>query len=112
MTALSLERGNLTQSIPSKLGNLQSLLSLDFDYNQLEGSIPGTLFDNLLSLKELDLNNNRLSGSIPDKIGQLTELNFLQLHTNNFTGTLPESLGNLKSLSKFTSQQTSFIFIN
>ena len=78
---LALQQGGLFGTIPTELSLLSNLLvlgkkmsyllalfmkyiltfhSLDLDYNELTGSLPGEMFENWNVLKELDLNNNLL----------------------------------------------------
>ncbi|KAB5529980.1 hypothetical protein DKX38_020061 [Salix brachista] len=56
---------NISGQIPSDLGNLTTLLSLDLYLNSFTGLIPDTL-GKLSKLRFLDLSNNRLSGVVPD----------------------------------------------
>jgi hypothetical protein len=50
---------------------------MDFDFNDLSGSLPTELYL-LTDLVQLDLNNNRLTGTV-DQLGVLVDLEFLQL---------------------------------
>jgi Leucine-rich repeat (LRR) protein len=95
-----MERGGLTSSIPSEIGNLSNLIFLDLDFNDLSGSIPTELFL-LTGLTQLDVNNNRLSGNV-DQIGVFEQLEFLQIHANLFTGEIPDSMGDLTRMTTFT----------
>ncbi|MDF2728448.1 MAG: hypothetical protein K0T01_234 [Acidimicrobiia bacterium] len=90
---------NLVGSLPSALGNLTGLRTLDLASNELEGSsIPATL-GNLRNLTALDLSGNGLSGNIPSTLGNLTNLAVeLDLHANQLSGGLPSSLTNLNAL--------------
>ena len=73
-----MERGGLSSTIPSVLGQLTNLYFIDLDYNALTGTLPPEI-SRLTALEQLDLNNNRLTGSI-DVIAPLTKVFFLQLH--------------------------------
>ena len=92
VTAVDLDRRNLTGRIPSTLGGLDKLTRLALDYNSLSGWIPAEL-GNLGELTELYLNNNSLSGSIPAKLGDLSKAKDIRLNNNNLTGTIPAELG-------------------
>lgn len=87
----------LSKSIPSDIGRLTGLTSLDLSYNYLSGPIPETL-GSLINLNTLALHWNRFNGSIPEALGKLTKLESLYLIGNELSGPIPSTLGNLKSL--------------
>ncbi|KAM7523463.1 hypothetical protein LguiA_013365 [Lonicera macranthoides] len=93
----SIGGNQLSGVIPTGIGNLVSLTTLNMHYNQLTGSIP-TSIGSLNKLQEVGFGGNRLSGEIPFSIGNLTFLNQLWLEENNFHGNIPPSLGKCKSL--------------
>ena len=88
---------HLTGTLPSALGDLDALTSLDIscvtdttpaNYTLctdltmgLDGSLPDEL-GNLINLETLYLQGNRLTGSIPDELGDLTALRTLWLQGN------------------------------
>ena len=72
------DKNALFGTIPSELGSLANLTSLDIDTNMLEGSIP-TEFGNLKKLVELDLDKNKLNGTIPTEFGLLIDLRELDI---------------------------------
>ncbi|KAL4366288.1 hypothetical protein GQ457_05G007370 [Hibiscus cannabinus] len=98
VTALSLPNCQLLGSIPSDLGMLQHLQTLDFSNNSLNGSLPVSLF-NSTKLRFLDLSNNLISGGIPETVGTLQNLQFLNLSDNGLTGTLPATLTTIQNLT-------------
>ena len=98
VTALSLSHNWLNGKIPSELGSLSSLNSLDLYLNQLSGEIPSEL-GSLSSLEVLNLGGNRLSGEIPSELGSLSSLNSLILSFNRLSGEIPSELGSLSSLN-------------
>ncbi|XP_074318332.1 receptor-like protein EIX2 [Silene latifolia] len=71
--------------------NLSSLKSLDFQYNNLSGSIPDC-WDTSKGLEIINLSNNQLSGEIPMSLGLLTGLEFLKLNNNALEGRIPSTL--------------------
>ena len=98
VSKLELRHGRLNGRIPSELGNLANLTSLDLPGNQLTGPIPSEL-GNLAKLTGLDLYNNRLTGEIPSELGNLANLTYLDLYNNRLTGEIPSELGNLANLT-------------
>ena len=81
--------------IPSEIGYLTNLTTLQLCGNQLTGSIPEEI-GNLTNLTELWIANHpQLSGSIPEEIGNLTNLTYLYLFENQLSGEVPESICNL-----------------
>ncbi|PON60866.1 LRR domain containing protein [Parasponia andersonii] len=54
----------LTGNIPSSLGSLSNLESLDLSYNKISGEIPQQLAQ-LNFLQSLDISHNNLMGPIP-----------------------------------------------
>lgn len=100
---------DLDGTIPSSLGGLNLLTSLDFGGNQFSGSSLIPYLCTLTRLSYLNLSKNKLSGKIPQCIGNLAGLTYLSLWQNSFVGRLPSSitaLTNMKNLfvdnNKFT----------
>ncbi|KAM0016991.1 putative leucine-rich repeat domain superfamily [Helianthus debilis subsp. tardiflorus] len=90
---------SLHGSIPSSLGNIQSLRVLSLSQNMLSGEIPQEICG-LVNLQQLDLSYNHLTGSVPQDIGKLKSLTIFDLSYNMLGGQLPSSFGQLKSLQK------------
>jgi len=82
-------------SIPSSIGNLNSLEYLNLENNQLT-KLPDTI-GNLKSLRQLYLYKNHLI-TVPDTIGTLEKLKILDLSKNNLKSP-PRGLENLKFLN-------------
>lgn len=120
--SIDLYHMNLVGSLPTSIGNFQSLKTFDVRYNGLKGIIPssiglwkksinfigieansftGTLPRSVFLLRTLTglhAGSNLLRGTIPAAIGGLKALTTLYLGTNSFTGTIPSSLGDLTAL--------------
>ena len=62
---------NLTGEIPSEIGNLTNLNSLDLSSNQLTGEIPPEIGNLINLLNTLELQDNQLTGEIPSEICNL-----------------------------------------
>ena len=97
VTDLELEGVGLTGVMPTALGRIFKLKTLDLMDNELRGHIPSEL-GNLTSLEKLYLSNNKLSGSIPSALGNLSKLDGLLLGGNELRGTIPSTLGSLDNL--------------
>ena len=127
VTDIQLRGNNLTGTLPSDLGKLDSLAQLDLGFlssgrNAISGAIPKELgqlsklhtlvlsrnkfsdpippeLGQLTALKELVLAENELTGTIPPELGQLSELRQLRLSLNKLSGSIPPQLGNLAKLT-------------
>ncbi|KAK4492991.1 hypothetical protein RD792_000039 [Penstemon davidsonii] len=76
------------------------VISLLLQNNQLSGVVP-TDIGKLPELQTLDLSSNQFVGEIPSSLGRLTRLSYLRLSKNNLTGQIPGSVANLTGLSFF-----------
>eukprot|EP00559_Dactyliosolen_fragilissimus_P005619 CAMPEP_0184870576 /NCGR_PEP_ID=MMETSP0580-20130426/37972_1 /TAXON_ID=1118495 /ORGANISM="Dactyliosolen fragilissimus" /LENGTH=314 /DNA_ID=CAMNT_0027372723 /DNA_START=23 /DNA_END=967 /DNA_ORIENTATION=+ len=65
----------------------------------LQGTLPSEI-GYLSKLVSLDLLGNFIGGTVPASIGCLKKLEVLSLSNNNFSGTLPKSMGQMTNLSK------------
>ena len=98
---LYLFRNALSGTIPTQIGNLTALGTLNLSDNELPGPFP-TLIRKLTKLSQLDLWDTGLTGSIPTWIDDLTQLQDLNLSYNsNLSGSIPADIGNLSRLSSF-----------
>ena len=68
-------------TIPDKLWNFQSLISVDLSKNILSGKLPSPS-DNMLFLLDLDVSANMLSGQIPQQFAKLLALEVLDISRN------------------------------
>jgi hypothetical protein len=87
----------ISGSIPSELGYLTLLESIDLGGNQLSGSIPKQI-GNWSQVDVLDFSNNLLSEELPSEIGLLSVLTELNLESNDLTGSLPTAIGRLTKM--------------
>ena len=93
-TALDLSNKGLTAT-PSWVFDRTSLETLDLSGNDLAGALPSQI-GHLINLRTLNASHNRMTG-VPAEIGQLQHLEYLDLSYNQLTG-LPHELGNLQQL--------------
>ncbi len=81
--------------VADQLGVLNRLTRLRLDNNQIEGEIPGEIFEEFERLEVLDLHRNEIEGEIPEELGLYSDqLMRLSLHDNKLTGF--EDAGNLE----------------
>jgi len=95
--SISLANIQLISSIPSQLGELSFLQTLNLDNNYLTSTIPSQLEQASL-LQILNLENNELYGTIPTELASLNLLQTLNLAANILTGTIPSQFSELGSL--------------
>ncbi|XP_077250841.1 uncharacterized protein LOC143890150 [Tasmannia lanceolata] len=98
LTSLQFQYNQLIGTIPSEIGLLSNLQILRLYGNQLSGSIPPTI-GNLTNLDRLRLSQNNLTGPIPPSIGNLTKLTYLVLYENQLLGPIPKEIGNMTNLT-------------
>ncbi|KAG6697143.1 hypothetical protein I3843_09G177900 [Carya illinoinensis] len=91
---LYLELNMLVSPIPTTLGHLTDLESLDLEH---VGPIPSTIA-HLTNLESLNLGENQINGSILLEIGMLKNLTSLSLELNMLVGPIPTTLGYLTNL--------------
>ena len=94
ITELDLSSNGLEGELPSELGQMTEMKSLNFYGNKLSGVIPSSV-GQMTDLRRMYLNANQLSGSIPSELGNLPKLTRLGLSENQLTGSIPDELGNL-----------------
>ena len=87
----------LSGKLPSELGGLRSLSYLQLSHNALEGPLPAS-WCGLGSLQSMDLSRNFLSGGVPSCLSGLLNLTALSLTANKFGGPLDFLSPNLYSI--------------
>ncbi|XP_049396437.1 receptor-like protein 9DC3 [Solanum stenotomum] len=75
--------------IPSIIGDLVGLRTLNLSHNHLEGHIPASLHQ-LSVLESLDLSSNKISREILQQLASLTFLVVLNLSHNHLVGCIPK----------------------
>lgn len=87
----------LQGALPSEIGLLTDLQSLDLSYNSITGTIP-TQLGLLSQLSYLDIAGNQIRGSIPTELCTLATLTYLSLHDNKMSESIPSCIGYLVQL--------------
>ncbi|WMV07114.1 hypothetical protein MTR67_000499 [Solanum verrucosum] len=86
---IDLSRNRFEGHIPSIIGDLIGLRTLNLSDNRLEGIIPASLHQ-LSVLESLDLSSNKISGEIPQQLASLKSLEVLNLSHNHLVGCIPK----------------------
>nr|AAV33692.1 Hcr9-OR3A [Solanum pimpinellifolium] len=86
---IDLSRNRFEGNIPSIIGDLIALRTLNLSHNRLEGHIPASLHQ-LSVLESLDLSYNKISGEIPQQLVSLKSLEVLNLSHNHLVGCIPK----------------------
>ncbi len=97
VSSMIIQDNNLTGTLPSEIGDLSDLVTLDLYLSDIGGSIPSEI-GNLTSLTFMDL-LGEFTGSIPDAIGDMSAMEVMRISSPYLTGAIPSSLGNLTNLT-------------
>ncbi|PQQ04707.1 receptor-like protein 2 [Prunus yedoensis var. nudiflora] len=87
---IDVSNNNMNGSIPTEIGQLMLLHTLNLSGNNFSGNIP-TQISNLKNLEALDLSRNALSGNIPSSLASLHFLHNLNVSYNDLRGPIPTS---------------------
>lgn len=104
LSFMDLAENNFSGQVPSDLGRLQHLGSLNLETNQLEASDASSWrfldsLSNCSRLQLLSMSQNRLSGKLPSSVANLsTELQQILLGENQITGSIHPGVENLTNL--------------
>ncbi|KAM3324566.1 hypothetical protein P3S67_005718 [Capsicum chacoense] len=82
---IDLSRNRFVGYLPTIIGDLVGLRTLNLSHNGLEGVIPASLHQ-LSVLELLDLSSNKIGGEIPQQLASLTFLAVLNLSHNHLVG--------------------------
>ncbi|KAH3760891.1 LRR-GTPase of the ROCO family [Pelomyxa schiedti] len=93
---LSLSYSNMSGTLPPSIGNLWEAQQMEFDFNDLTGSIPD-VFTSMMTVSTWSSLNNRLSGTIPASL-MLSTILYINLENNTLTGSIPAAVSNLSAV--------------
>lgn len=99
VTMLHIEENGIEGSIPTYLGLLSNLSSLDLPGNLISGTIPKELSKLTKLTARLDLSGNQLTGTLSPSLGNLTDLTELRLNENRLVGAIPTEIALMTSLT-------------
>jgi hypothetical protein len=102
LKTLNLNYNYYLTSLPDSIYNLTSLQVIELQENLILGVIPSKI-SNLVNLEHFDISLNYFFSSLPATIGALTKIKNLLLGANDFTGTIPPNLFNLNLTSLYLS---------
>lgn len=78
--------------LPSQLGALRTLQSLNLERNDIRGTLTQADLCANVNIRHINLGVNQLTGPIPDCYAALPRLETLALHVNELTGRIPPML--------------------
>ncbi|XP_056173653.1 receptor-like protein 39 [Syzygium oleosum] len=107
LVILDLSINSLNGTIPSCLGNIDSLSILNLGKNKLEGMIPHA-YPKGCALKMIDLTENRLQGPVPRSLANCTMLEYLNLGYNQILDGFPLGLLELTKLKAIILKSNKF----
>jgi Leucine-rich repeat (LRR) protein len=101
ITGLDLNGFGLNGSLPSAIGTLTDLVTLDLGSNPgLTGALPGETGD-LVNLETFRAVTTGLEGNLPASMGNLNKLTFLNIGNNTIEGRIPESWEGMTAMQDF-----------
>lgn len=99
-TFLSLNWNLIFGHLPTRLGSMRQLVTLDLSCNALSGFLDADSFSQFTCLKVCNLSFNAFEGTIPDVFHCMKELTHLNLSGNNLIGEIPRSVSCLVELQE------------
>lgn len=90
LSALSLQETSIFGSIPSEIGMLKKLQILELQNTKLGGTLPIELYDGITDLFTFFLQDSNFSGTISSQIRNWAMMEYFSIANNNFHGELPD----------------------
>ncbi|KAK8938403.1 hypothetical protein KSP39_PZI010905 [Platanthera zijinensis] len=95
---LQTEGNKLTGELPPSFFNLSSLYYVYLGFNDLEGTLPSSMFETMAYLKNFLLRSNQFHAPIPASVSNASHLIEFDLSVNGFNEFIPSKLGNSQYL--------------
>jgi hypothetical protein len=102
LTLLDLSVNNVSGFLPTELGMVRDLETLNLEWNQLEGGFNDNALatlnsggDKRFSLDTISIEHNNVSGTLPSELGLHTRLAMVNLQYNRLSGVIPQTLSSL-----------------
>ena len=80
-----------TGTLPSQIGQLESLFFLHLNDNSFTGTIP-TELGSITGLRRAWMYGNHLHGTVPTELGNLKILEVFEIYGNKLEGTVPQGV--------------------
>ncbi|XP_058109440.1 LRR receptor-like serine/threonine-protein kinase EFR [Magnolia sinica] len=114
IVALNFEFNQLVSDGPdgldfiTSLSNSRHLAVFSVGMNRLTGHLPSSIANLSRTLVMLEMEYNQIEGTLPAEIGNLANLTMLSVRYNSLSGRIPSTIGNLQNLQKLSLQGNSF----
>ncbi|KEH20413.1 LRR receptor-like kinase [Medicago truncatula] len=95
---VNLSKNSFEGILPSSIGEMQTIKTLDLSNNNFSGEFSSHLISNLTSLRLLKLSHNSFHGPVP-LLSKLARLRWLYLNNNSFSGEIEDGVSNKSSLN-------------
>ncbi|XP_024013592.1 probable LRR receptor-like serine/threonine-protein kinase At4g36180 isoform X3 [Eutrema salsugineum] len=95
---MNISKNGFQGNLPSSLGNMSRIDTLDVSHNSFQGKLPRSLVKGCYNLAYLKLSHNKLSGEVFPESAELYDLRWLYMDNNQFTGNIGQGLQNLTFL--------------
>jgi len=98
LSYVNLSKNSFEGILPSSIGEMQKIRTLDLSNNNFSGELTGHLISNLTSLILMRISHNNFHGHVDQILSNLTRLRWLYLNNNSFSGEIEDGVSNKSSL--------------
>jgi Leucine-rich repeat (LRR) protein len=99
LSTLDVSGCNFSGHLPHEVGGLSSISFFNIEKNSFSGSLPSEIINGMGRAKTLLLGSNGFTGKIPVEIAGIESLERLTMSGCSFSGAIPPQLSTLSSLS-------------